>query len=38
VVNYTRVTETFLKNLLRSVEDGLEAADEMKISAGEVMA
>lgn len=34
VVNYTRVTERFLKNLLRSVEEGLDEAgeEEMKRS------
>lgn len=37
VVNYTRVTETFLKNLLKSVEDGLDEGlgeEEVKSSGG----
>ncbi len=34
VVNYTRVTETFLKNLLKSVEDGLgEEEEEVVVSS-----
>ncbi|EWM22465.1 ariadne-like ubiquitin ligase [Nannochloropsis gaditana] len=34
VVNYTRVTETFLKNLLKSVEDGLMDEDGEDMEEG----
>jgi len=34
VVNYTRVTETFLKNLLKSVEDGLMEDEEEEEEGG----
>jgi ariadne-1 len=31
VINYTRVTERFLKGLLRSIEDGLDEAGEEEV-------
>lgn len=34
IVNYTRVTECFLKNLLKSVEEGLEGGGESEMKGG----
>lgn len=34
IVNYTRVTECFLKNLLKSVEEGLDEGGESEMKGG----